>query len=255
MPFDVINTGTTANDGTGDPLRTAFTKVNDNTAKAVEGPASATADAVALYDGTTGKLLKEITKANLAADAAFSNAYAPLQLSAGAVPTAVTARYVAPLGTATAAQESYAAGNFYTMPFAIKRPGTIDRIGLRNLTAHAGVTVEVGIYEADATSFYPTNLLLNAGTFDLSSAAMHEITVSFPLAADTLIFLGCLILGGTATLFAMRPSVITFPSGSTDTAVGRLSLGRAGLASLPNPSGISSSPYASHPIIIARVTV
>jgi hypothetical protein len=61
MAFDVINTGTTANDGTGDPLRTAFTKVNDNTAKAVEGPASSTNNSVAVYDGTTGKLLKDGT--------------------------------------------------------------------------------------------------------------------------------------------------------------------------------------------------
>jgi hypothetical protein len=62
MPFDVINTGTTANDGTGDPLRTAFTKVNDNTAKTVEAPTGAvTADTVVLFDGTTGKLIKDST--------------------------------------------------------------------------------------------------------------------------------------------------------------------------------------------------
>jgi hypothetical protein len=65
MPFDVINTGTTANDGTGDPLRTAFTKVNDNTAKTVEAPTGAvTADTVVLFDGTTGKLVKGGGKVN-----------------------------------------------------------------------------------------------------------------------------------------------------------------------------------------------
>ncbi len=31
MSREIIDTGTTANDGTGDPLRTAFTKTNDNT--------------------------------------------------------------------------------------------------------------------------------------------------------------------------------------------------------------------------------
>ena len=30
MAQQTINIGTTANDGTGDPLRTAFDKVNDN---------------------------------------------------------------------------------------------------------------------------------------------------------------------------------------------------------------------------------
>jgi hypothetical protein len=65
VAFDVINTGTTANDGTGDPLRTAFTKVNDNTAKAVEAPTgTVTADTVVLFDGTTGKLVKGGGKAN-----------------------------------------------------------------------------------------------------------------------------------------------------------------------------------------------
>jgi hypothetical protein len=65
VPFDVINTGTTANDGTGDPLRTAFTKVNDNTAKAVEAPTgTVTADTVVLFDGTTGKLVKGGGKVN-----------------------------------------------------------------------------------------------------------------------------------------------------------------------------------------------
>jgi len=30
MAQEIINIGTTPNDGTGDPLRTAFTKVNEN---------------------------------------------------------------------------------------------------------------------------------------------------------------------------------------------------------------------------------
>jgi hypothetical protein len=58
MAFDVVNVGTTVNDGTGDTLRAGGVKINANFAKAVEGPASATADAVAVFDGTTGKLVK-----------------------------------------------------------------------------------------------------------------------------------------------------------------------------------------------------
>jgi hypothetical protein len=63
MAFDVINIGTIPNDGTGDPLRTAFDKTNDNFALAVEGPATATSGRVAVYDGTTGKLLQDGAKA------------------------------------------------------------------------------------------------------------------------------------------------------------------------------------------------
>jgi hypothetical protein len=59
MPFDVIDTGTTANDGTGDPLRTAFTKTNTNFALAVEGATGSTPNNVPVFDGTTGKLVKD----------------------------------------------------------------------------------------------------------------------------------------------------------------------------------------------------
>jgi hypothetical protein len=59
MPFDVINTGTTANDGTGDPLRTAFTKTNSNFALAVEGPSASTNNHVVVFNGATGKLVAD----------------------------------------------------------------------------------------------------------------------------------------------------------------------------------------------------
>jgi hypothetical protein len=83
MAFDVINIGATANDGTGDPLRTAFDKTNDNFALAVEGPTGAvTADTVALFDGTTGKLIKGGGQVNadivVTSDARLSDARTPL---------------------------------------------------------------------------------------------------------------------------------------------------------------------------------
>jgi hypothetical protein len=59
MAFDVLGLGTVPNDGTGDDLLTAGGKINDNFAKAVEGAASSTADRVVLFNGTSGKLVKE----------------------------------------------------------------------------------------------------------------------------------------------------------------------------------------------------
>jgi len=59
MAFDVVNVGTIVNDGTGDTLRAGGVKINANFAKAVEGPASATADGIAVYNSTTGKLIKD----------------------------------------------------------------------------------------------------------------------------------------------------------------------------------------------------
>jgi hypothetical protein len=65
MAFDPVLTGATANDGTGDPLRTAFTRINDNFDLAVEGPTgTVTADTVVLFDGTTGKLVQGGGKVN-----------------------------------------------------------------------------------------------------------------------------------------------------------------------------------------------
>jgi hypothetical protein len=63
MAFDVLNVGTTVNDGTGESLRSGGQKINANFAKAVEGPASATADGIPVFDGTSGKLLKSGTGA------------------------------------------------------------------------------------------------------------------------------------------------------------------------------------------------
>jgi hypothetical protein len=221
MPFDVINTGTTANDGTGDPLRTAFTKVNDNTAKAVEGPASATADAVALYDGTTGKLLKEITKANLAADSAFTSAFVPI----GAVPTGgttgqvltkasgtnydtaftriyfpasgtVAGRYEYPEGSNTTL--AMAANRLYLVAMFFIKPTTVDRIGVRVLTAGAaGSVIRLGIYNADDNMF-PSTLLLDAGTLVGTSAAIVDITISQALNAGVYWF-GAAAQGSPAT--------------------------------------------------------
>jgi hypothetical protein len=58
MPFDVVNIGSVANDGTGDSLRAGGTKINNNFAKAVEGPSSAVAGQVVAFNGTTGKLVQ-----------------------------------------------------------------------------------------------------------------------------------------------------------------------------------------------------
>jgi len=56
MAQQTINIGTTANDGTGDPLRTAFDKVNDNTTELYDGQSlSLASDILTLTraDGTT----------------------------------------------------------------------------------------------------------------------------------------------------------------------------------------------------------
>ena len=65
MAKQTINIGTTANDGTGDPIRTAFDKANDNFTELYDG-----AGGVADGSVTTAKLADDaVTTAKLAADA------------------------------------------------------------------------------------------------------------------------------------------------------------------------------------------
>jgi hypothetical protein len=58
MAFDVIGVGT-LNQGDGDTLRNGGVKINANFAKAVEGPASSVDDRLALFSGTSGKVVKQ----------------------------------------------------------------------------------------------------------------------------------------------------------------------------------------------------
>ena len=70
MAKQVIGIGTTANDGTGDPLRTAFNKANDNFTELYNGAGGIADDSV-----TYAKLGTEFTtSAALATDVDFSTA-------------------------------------------------------------------------------------------------------------------------------------------------------------------------------------
>lgn len=63
MPFQTVNVGSVADDGTGDSLRAGGQKINTNFGLAVEGPASAVTDGrVVAFDGTTGRLVKQGTQ-------------------------------------------------------------------------------------------------------------------------------------------------------------------------------------------------
>jgi len=87
MAFDTIGVGTSANDGTGDTIRASFIKVNDNFDKTVEGPASVTDNRIAVFDGTTGKLLQEaaFVEADVARLGAANTFTAAVTVNAAAV--------------------------------------------------------------------------------------------------------------------------------------------------------------------------
>jgi len=59
MAFEEIGIGTIPNDTEGDTLRAGGIKINNNFAKAVEGPASSNDNRLALFSGTSGKEVKQ----------------------------------------------------------------------------------------------------------------------------------------------------------------------------------------------------
>jgi hypothetical protein len=207
MPFDVINTGTTANDGTGDPLRTAFTKVNDNTAKAVEGPASATADAVALYDSTTGKLLKDGPVPGAASGLATLKANGTITQPPAAVRylTSSQTSWLSPatvVGTATAA---LANGALRGLPWYLPFNLDITAIGILVTTAGAaGSVIRLGAYIHTTAGL---ELHADYGTVDSTTTGEKIITV-----VDTLPSGMCVLVMCAQGTPATEPSVRASPN-------------------------------------------
>ena len=115
MAFDTINTGAVANDGTGDPARTWAAKSNANFGKAVEGPASATADHLVAFDGVTGKLVKGAGSTVATLEAATSAAQADVDgVLGGATATAQTLRAWTEAGAYEATAITFDSGQVVT---------------------------------------------------------------------------------------------------------------------------------------------
>jgi hypothetical protein len=197
MGFDVINIGTIPNDGTGDPLRTAFNKTNDNFALAVEGPAAATDGAVALYDSTTGKLLKDGPVPGAASGVATLSADSlVIQPSAFVGHRSISQdRWLSPVtfggGTCTLAN-----GGLKGIPWYLPFNFPIDRIGILVTTAGAaGSVVRLGVYVAVPTG---VSLLHDFGTVSTDTTGEKIITVSETLPSG-MVFLVCVAQGAPET--------------------------------------------------------
>ena len=61
MAKQIINIGSSANKGDGDPLRTALDKVNDNFTEVYTGPTQYTQEEIDALTPTTGMLIYNIT--------------------------------------------------------------------------------------------------------------------------------------------------------------------------------------------------
>jgi hypothetical protein len=92
-------------------------------------------------------------------------------------------------------------GLLVAVPFVASQAKTWTRIGIGCGTGDAGIEGRLGIYRAHATTGLPDELVVDAGTVDLSSDGEKEIAISEALSANTLYWLAfCAEASMTATI-------------------------------------------------------
>lgn len=69
------------------------------------------------------------------------------------------------------------ADTLYATPFLVVRTLTVDKLVIRCHATDAGQFVRLGIYE-DGTNLYPGDLLVDAGTAELTPIGQKDITIS-----------------------------------------------------------------------------
>lgn len=100
-------------------------------------------------------------------------------------------------------------GSIMYMPILV-HPGIIDRVGMQVATAGTGGgVVKAAIYANHGNvKSYPTSKLLDVGSFNSDSSAAQEISVSLTVDEPTWLWVGGLMVGGSAST-ALR--IVTHP--------------------------------------------
>ena len=168
MAQDIINTGAVPNDGTGDTLRTAFTKVNDDITEIFFNVANNTsniANLVVAVNDADGQLLALGSKAFDTANAAyaFSNAQYVAMNAAFTMANTVNNNFYGAVVNATAA-------------FNMANSTVVRTNAIYTLT-NSGFTV------ANAAFNFANSLPL-AATLTVASAAFEKANLSFQLAGE-----------------------------------------------------------------------
>ena len=171
MAQQIIGIGAAANDGTGDPLRTAMSKTKDNFAELYASQV--------LAGGAIGQVLQKTTAAD--------NAFAWQHVSFNRYPL-VSGRYY-PMyprinfaGNATAV-----ASTIYYTPLFLPAPTTIDRIAMRTGTSNAVASnALMGIYADSAGAPGALLFTVNAAAVAVPATATTNIVVTPDAATITL---------------------------------------------------------------------
>lgn len=170
MAKQTIGIGSADNDGTGDPLRTAFDKANDNFdelyaqvsdtayASSWDGDTATAPSKNAVYDKFEGYQHPGYIAANW---------YMPQRFAALSAGVALTSNTI-----------------YYT-PFLIERRVTISDLGLNINTASAGNNIKLAIYANNAATGRPTGAPL-AETGNMSTTSTGIVTADITGANVTL---------------------------------------------------------------------
>lgn len=95
--------------------------------------------------------------------------------------------YTSPKAGTALAGTALVANRIYAMPFICPKAITIDQVGVYVSTLST-TTARLGIY-SDNGNCYPGNLLLDAGTIDVTATGAKKIAINQTLAANTLYWL------------------------------------------------------------------
>ncbi len=137
------------------------------------------------------------------------------------------------------------ADKIYAVPFLVARPVSWDRIALRVQAAGAGGTkIRMGLYN-DNGSLYPGSPYDDAGTVDVDTTGVKEITIAYSLPRGLywLVF----ISDGTPSIYAIGTTSIIDILGFSNPSGGRVGYEKAatyGTLPDPFPASATASYYA-----------
>ncbi len=177
MTQQTIGIGAGVNDGTGDPARTAFDKVNDNFDDLYTQLDTAAGGAATLADrlGVIGGFCSP---------------------NAGGV---VTGQYYDNCFQGSASGTLAGAANRWDMaPYFTSVPLSIDRIGVSCSTGVASALAKIVIYSSTSAG-WPDVLLYASADLDCATSTFREATLSFTFSSGTQYWLG-VRSSSTATL-------------------------------------------------------
>jgi hypothetical protein len=228
----------------------------------VAGPASATDNAVALFDQTTGKLLKDGPVPGAASGLATLDGSSELSLSQrprSFIPkpraTDALTRLQWPTDNVGAQVLNILSLWWQPTPY----PVSIDQMAIRVTTAEATSVVRLGIYDIDSNG-EPDALLLDAGTIDASTTGSKIITFASPISITKGAFYAafCPQVAATSLRFARYLSGSTYLN--TRISVANAAQGfsfahrqTSVTGALPLTAPLSTDSFGSPPVITFRV--